>query len=263
MKKKIELKLSTLIISVVVIILLAFGGIKYHNYKVNKLNDKVETEVKLRNALTDQLKYYKNKEKEWVAEKLTIQVSLKDLKKLNEQLTVSQKELLKRITEINKKNDIIAAALIETQFKLDSLYLHGNITIDTTNKTVIFDGTYVDSSKIFTYKMVVGNVIPFPKTLKPTLYIDSIFIPNKQFIEFHWKNDRKKGYPVAFSISNSNGLFTTTNIDSYIIPEISKEVLNPNLIQKFGNFFIRNGEIMIYIGVGGIVGASTMFLLMR
>ena len=57
--------------------------------------------------------------------------------------------------------------------------------------------------------------------------------------------------------------FQTNNIDSYIIPEISKEQLNPNFWGKIGNFFIRSGDVIICVGIGGVIGAGTMYFLMR
>ena len=65
------------------------------------------------------------------------------------------------------------------------------------------------------------------------------------------------GYPVSFSITNSNDFFKTENIESYVIPNITKEHLNPNGWQKVQNFYYKNKNSVIYttIGVGvGVLG---------
>ena len=68
MKKIIQINLVTLILAGLVILLgIGFGVMIYIN-KTTKLKDKIENEVKLRNALIDNVKFYQNKEKEWVAE---------------------------------------------------------------------------------------------------------------------------------------------------------------------------------------------------
>lgn len=253
---------TLLLIGVILLLLIVFGWNIYIN-NVNKLEDKIETEVKLRDALLDKVIYYQNKEKEWVAEKLTIQTSIKNLENINGKLSSNQKELLNRISEINKSNNIIAAALIQTQVKIDSLIHKGSTTVDTLTKKITFSDSYKEENKEVYYSFVVKNILPSPITAKPVLLIDSLHFPNKQFIEFHWKNDKKKGYPVSFSISNSNGYFKTIDVDSYVIPQISKEKLNPNGWQKIGNFFIRNGNTLMWIGIGGIIGATTVLLITK
>jgi hypothetical protein len=227
------------------------------------LKNKYQTEVKLKDALIDTVHTYQNKQKEWVAEKLTIQTTVKNLEKMNDQLTTSQKELLARVKEIEKNNHIIAAALFETNALIDSLVHKGETVVDTANKKIIFSDWRKDGKKEVSYKLIVGNVIPSKLGLQPTLLIDSLYFPNKQFIEFHWKNDKKKGYPVTFSISNSNDYFKTVNVDSYIIPEITKEKLNPNGWQKIGNFFVRSGKTIVTAASGAVVGAAAFWLMTK
>lgn len=249
------------IVALVLVILLA---IIYFQFQTNsKLSDRVETEVKFRNALIDTVTRYQNKEKEWVAEKLTIQKNIKDLDKLNSQLTSSQKELVARIKEVEKTNNIIAAALINTNVMIDSLIHKGKTVVDTLNKSIEFSNKYVDGKKSVDYKFVVGNVMPINSKINPTLRIDSLYFSNKQFIDFHWNDDKKNGYPVTFSVTNSNDFFKTGNIESYVIPSISKEHLNPTGWQKVENFFIRNGKSFIKFGFGAAVGAGGMLILLK
>jgi len=262
--KKIDFKINiTTLLLIVIIVLLTIFGWKFYNKKVDKLNNKLLSEQKLKAALLDSVIYYQNAEKFWVAEKLTIQESMESLDNINNQLTVFQKELLWRIKRVDKTNSVIAAALMETNIKLDSLKHQGETIVDEENKKVFFSDMFNVDNKQMSYKFTVGNVLPSPYGATPSLFIDSIYFPNKQFIEFHWKNKKKKGYPIAFSVTNSNAFFQTGNVDSYIIPKVDKLVLNPNGWQKVGNFFKKNGDRLIYIGVGSVAGETTVYILTR
>jgi len=254
-------------IALVIILLLSAGTIiKIQRNKIDEWKGKYQTEVKLKDALLDSIDYYQNKQKEWVAEKLTIQETIKNLEKMYGELSENQKELLTRIKELNRKNSVIAAALIRTEIKVDSL-LHvdtdgGETVVDTTEKTVNFNNL-ASLDTTFRYDIKIGNVLPAYLDVKPTLLFKSLEFPNKQFVEFHWKNDKKKGYPIAFSTSNSNKYFKTVNIDSYAIPPLDKVKLNPTGWQKVGNFFIKNGRTIIYVGVGAAAGAGGVYLLTK
>jgi len=255
-------------IALVIILLLSSGTIiHFKNKKINDLKAEVKTEVKLREALLDSVKFYQNKRDEAVAEKLTIQETIKNLEKMYGQLSESQKDLIQRIKEMGKDNSVIAAALIRTEFKVDSL-LHRPVaggattTIDTTKKTVTFTDTTA-TAKYFKYDLVVGNVLPLYPNIQPSLLFKHIEIPNEQFAEFHWKNNKKKGYPISFSISNSNKYVKVIGVESYAIPPLDKLVLNPSGWDKFGNFMIKNGRTIMYIGVGAGVGAGAYWLLTK
>jgi hypothetical protein len=164
---------------------------------------------------------------------------------------------------VNRKNDIIAAALIKTQIMIDSLDHTGLTTIDTTAKTIRFADTYVDDKREVRYSFFIGGVLPALNNKDPTLLIDTLYFPNKQFIEFHWKNDRQNGNPVSFSVSNSNAFFNTVDIDSYAIPELNRKKIDPKGWEKVNNFFIENGKRMKWIGVGTLIGGSTVLLLTK
>jgi len=255
-------------IALVIILLLGSGAIiKLQRNKIDEWKGKYQTEVKLRDALIDTVRYYKNQHNEIVAEKLTLQESIKNLEKMYGQLSDNQKELLLRIKELNKKNEVISAALISTEVKIDSLLAkdkqNGNVvTVDTTKKMVNINNLASNDTS-FVYDIDVNNVLPAFPTIKPYFLFKSIEIPNKQFVEFHWKNDKQKGYPISFSISNSNKYVKVTSLDSYAIPPLDKVKLNPNGWQKIGNFFIKNGRTIVYVGVGAAAGAGGMYLLMK
>jgi hypothetical protein len=255
-------------IALVIILLLAGGTIiHFKNKKIASLKDEVKTEVKLRDALLDTIDVYKNKRDELVAEKLTIQETIKKLEKMYGQLNENQQELIQRIKELGKKNEVIAAALIKTDVKIDSLLAkdkeNGNVvTVDTTKKMVNINNL-ASKDTSFVYDIDVNNVLPALPTIKPYFLFKSIEIPNKQFAEFHWKNDRKKGYPISFSISNSNKYIKVTGVDSYAIPPLDKLKINPSGWDKFGNFIIKNGKTILYIGIGTGLGAGAYWLLTK
>jgi len=249
-------------IALVIILLLVGGGIwKLQHNKINDLKDKYQTEVNLRNALADSVHHYQNKEKEWVAEKLTIQASLKDLEKINGQLTDDQKRLIAKIKEVNKENAIITAALIQANFKIDSLIHSGAVIVDTTNKTVEFISP--PNNPDISYNLKAFGVLPYPVNSKPTLIINSLFLPNEQFVEFHWTDNKKEGYPIAFSVTNSNKYVKVNDINSYAIPELKKEIINPSGWQKIGQWFVKNGKIVGYVAGGVVVGAGGTYILMK
>jgi len=245
-----------IILIIIVLIIILCSIIYFQHIKINKTNEKYNTEVGLRNALLDSVHYYQNKEKEWVAERLTIQESIKNLEQINGQLTTSQKELLMRIKEVQKKNDIIVAALIETNVKIDKLKPP---TVVVNDSSVIFS----DSTKNLKYDIEIGHVKPINVGILPTLTFNDFQLPNKQFIEFHWKKDKKKGYPIAFSVSNSNNYFKTTNIDSYAIPKLKRKDINPNAWDRFTKWTKSNGKIIMSVGIGAVGGIAAFLLLSK
>lgn len=250
-----------ILIAIGIIIIMA-GFISFQVNKIGTLKQENKSEVKLRKALLDSVNYYQNKRNEWVAEKLTIQASVKGLEKMNDQLNSMQKDLLKRMKEVEKSNKVIAAALINTSTKIDS-FIHGGTTeIDTTKKTINFSDKYKKDNKEVEYSFTVGNVIPAYKLKKPILIIDSLYFPNTQFINFNWKDEKKEGYPISFSITNSNEFFKTVNIESYAIPQVDKNELSPTTWQKFGIFINNKGKTVFYVSLG-IAGATGYFLLFQ
>lgn len=241
-----------------VVILLIIGGviIKLQKIRIANLKDEVTTEVNLKNALIDKLNVYQNKEKEWVAEKLTIQESVKNLEKMYGQLSGSQKELLNRVKEVEKNGSIIAAALIETNIEIAKLR---------PPKVTVSDSsiTFSDSTKNLDYIIEIGHVKPINLGISPTLAFNKFKMPNKQFIEFHWKKEKKLGYPISFSVSNSNEYFKTTDISSYAIPKLKKSDIDPNAWNRFTGWTVKNGKTIIYVGVGAAVGAGGYYLLTK
>jgi hypothetical protein len=238
------------IIAVIVILLL----ILFFKIKIACLenkNAKLQEENQVKNALLDTIHTYKNKLGEIVNEKLTLQFQLKNQKYYNNQLNDSQKELFKRIKNLDNKNNIITAALVKSKFIIDSLMLSVNGVIDSTDNSINFDNnTNLTDINI---DVTIFNVKPFDK-FKPTkLLINNLSFENKQFITFNWDN-KKPNYPVSFSISNSNKYIKTYDIQSYAIPELKKTDIKPNFWQKMGNFIGDGKSSVIKIGVGVGIG---------
>lgn len=228
-----------------IVILLALVGYYFYN-KVQTLNQKLDTETKFRIALVDSIKYYKNAYNEVTAEKKTLQLDLKELNKNYGQLSASQKELIDRVNKISKDYTVIAAALVETNAILDGLRNDSSL-ISKKDSTVIFPY----KTKDLEYSIRVGNILT--TEFKPYLVFDTFNLPNKQEITFQWNKEPKEGYPVSFSVSNSNKYFKIANIESYAIPEIKKTELKPNFWNKVGNTFTKGGNNVLYIVAGAAI----------
>lgn len=245
------------VVLVLLLIILGGGMFKIRQNKINEWKNKHQIEIKLRNALIDTVSYYKNAHGEEVAEKLTLQGDVKDLEKMNNDLTDSQKELLRRVKEANKKNTVIAAALVEANLIIDSLITNGNVVINSKDTTI----TFTDTTKYMEYKFVVGKAIPVDSKIEPTLLFSYLKFSNKQTVKFEWENNKKEGYPVKFIMSNSNPYYKVNEINSYIIPKADKAELNPTSWKKVSQWFDENGKILGFIG--SVVGAGGTYLLMK
>jgi len=266
-KVDVKINLVQLILIVLAIILLFGSGFKFHTDKVSKINKELADEVRIKEALLDKVNSYITKEGEWVSEKRTLQVEVSDIKTLLNDtvinLTATQRELLENIKALGDKNNVITAALIKTQLKLDSLIHNGVTIVDTTNNAFIFTDKFLVDTKEFSYGITIMNAVPFPRTEIPILRFDSLFFPNKEFIEFHWEKDKKLGYPITFTVKNSNGFFRTTDIDSYAIPNIVKTDLNPNFWQKIDNFMGDNKKTLIGVGAGVVAGGTLFWFITK
>ncbi len=247
---KLNINLTTLIIIGVVIFLVLFGGAGHYFRKTNNYKQQIQEEIKLRNALTDSMSVYRNKADELVVEKLTLQADLSKLREMNENLTQSQRNLLTRIEDLNRDKRVITAALIEANMIIDSLLHSGTTIIDPENAVI----TFVDKQEHIEYNIQVTNVIQADTILNTDLFIRRLTLPNEMFIEFHWQLDRRENYPVAFSVTNTSPFYKIHNIESYAIPELQKEDLDPNTWNRINQWFNRNGGVIIKVGIAGTAG---------
>ena len=247
-------------IVLVLILLLVGGGIfKIQNNRIKEWKNRHQTEVKLRNALIDSVSYYQNELGETVAEKLTLQTTVKNLEEINDDLTASQQELLRRIKAADEENKVIAAALIEAEAKIDSLLGDGWVVVNPEDSTINFS----DTTEFLLYDITIGNAFASSPLTDPTILFNHLSMPNKLFVDFQWKDNKKEGYPITLSVSNSSPYYKINDINSYIIPEIQKEVLDPTGWQKVGRWFSKNGKIIGFVAGGIAIGAGGTYILMQ
>ena len=101
------------------------------------------------------------------------------------------------------------------------------------------------------------HVNAFPK-IKPELVFKNLQFNNTQIIDFHWKDNKKEGYPIAFSVSNSNPYFEVVNIESYAIPELKREI-KPTFWKRIGSGANEYGKPLLFFGIG----VGTLWLLLK
>jgi len=163
------------------------------------------------------------------------------------------------VQEANKKNTVIAAALVEAEAVIDSLLAQGTVVINSKDTTI----TFSDTTKYLEYELVIGKAIPVSPEIEPTLLFQHLRLPNTQEIKFVWEDNKKEGYPIKFSISNSNKYVKINEINSYAIPNLKKEPINPTGWEKVGVWLKKNGKIIGYTAGGVVAGAGGTYLLMK
>lgn len=247
METKTLFERKNIIITVLIILLLYLG------YRIISGNSNHKVEMKkatnLHRALTDSIMHYQNDNKEWVAEKLTIQASEKDLKDENLKLTYNQMELLEKVEKVNEKNQVINAALIKMKVEL--------ATIKNTKPVIQNDSTiqFSDTTDSLHYVINVHSVRPTTFGT-PSLEIHEFSIPNSQFVNFNWKDSKKEGYPISFTVTNSNPFFKVYDLDSYAIPELEKTKVKPSFWNKLDKFGKSTGGKVLIFGLGVLAGGA-------
>ena len=248
--QKIDL---TKIILVAIIAILLIGG--YSLWRTTKTEHIAELQASnnYKDALFSKMKVFKDTNGLIWAERNALQVSLFQLRADSTLLTAQKKELLKRITATGDAKNVIAAALIETKVKANSIQVIKPVTV--TDSTV----TFAAKTDSISFKATVTNVQALPHRIA-SFHLDSLTLSNKSYVNFKW-GAKKEGFPVSFSITNSNPMFKTVNIESYIIPEISKTALQPTFFEKVGTGIRTHG---MAFGIGSVVGfAGATYLLTR
>lgn len=239
--KSLTIKTIAIIVSVILIFLV----FNISCNRIKNLNNDLKYQEKLVGALTDTMRQYKDVNGNLISEKKTIQADLDILNDKNIKLTNSQRELLERVKKLNKENKVLAAANVELRARIDSLM--GIIGIvDTIHHTINFP--YNNSDLVL--DLTVENVVPYNKSKETYLNINNITLPNKQAITFQWNNDKKNGYPISFTVTNSNKYFQVQNIESYAIPGLDKNQISPTKWQKFMKTLKNGGKYGIAIGIG-------------
>lgn len=246
---QIKFDIKTIIIAILVILLLIGSGLYINS--IRKHNLQHSQDEKLQRALTDTLRTYKDKNGKLVYEKLTLQADVKDLRDKNITLTEAQKDLLKAVDKLNKDNKLISAAIVQMSAKIDGLT--DNDPVEINDHSVRFAA----NSDSINYDIVIDNVKPI-ESFTPSLQFKKFELPNTQTVSFKW-GEKKYGYPVSFSVTNSNPYYRVQNIESYVIPSLQKEELSPNFWNKLGKFSKKTTGRVVTFGIGVGVG----YLLLR
>lgn len=227
---------------VLVILLLAVGA--YYFNRVSNLEIDLQSETNLRLAMIDTISTYRNQRDELVAEKRTMQFKLNEKEFENNDLIKRIKETEKKNATLEKRVTVFAAALVESKIVIDSLQ-KSKVFVSEKDSSVLFSS----KSPNLEYTFKVQPVYTFPNRPPQLTFVD-FKIPNKQYIEFHWRDVAKQGYPISFSVTNTNPYFQTVNIESYAIPEIFKPEVKPTFWKKVGKGFKDVGGKLIYVGIG-------------
>jgi hypothetical protein len=238
------------------IAILAIIALFYKSCGDSKALSQIKTEESnLRKALSDTLHHFQTKEGDWGVEKRTLQTDISTLKDKNLNLTENQKALVKEVERVNKNATTIAAAIVQLTAEVKGL--KNDKPVAQTDSSVQFAPKIGDTgyNPNFIYDISVFNVKPF-ELKKPSLLISNISLPNTQSINFNWKDDRKEGYPVSFSVINTNPYFKVNDIQSYAIPELKKQELKPNFWDKVGKFSKTTGGKIVFVGIGFAAGVA-------
>ena len=244
--KSLQINLTTIIVGIALLLVMYFGY-KHYTEKIDSLRTELSTEVKIKNALVDSMTVSINKRGELEAEKLTLQGTIKDLSDKNNHLTSKQKDLLKRIKEQDDSIIVISAALVDTKVELKDL----KNSLGTFSKDTL---SFPLDTPDLSYLIKITNVKPVVSTQKSELIFSKFVMLNTQFPKFEWNKNRRADYPVSFTMSNSNKYITTTNIESYIIPEVDKVIIKPTGWQKFKAWTGKTGGKIGTLGVGVGIG---------
>jgi hypothetical protein len=244
--KSFQINLTTIIVGVVLLSVIYFG-FNYYTNQIDSIKTELSTQVKLKNALLDTITYTRNERNELVAEKLTLQGTIKQVTDDKNKLTDKQKELFARIKEQDKKIEVISAALVDTKTELTNL----KNSLGTFSKDTL---SFPLETPDLSYLIKVTNVKPAVKTQKSELIFSKFIMLNTQEPKFFWNKEKRADYPVSFSISNSNKYITTTNIESYVIPGVDKIIIKPTGWQKFVKWTEKTTGKVGILGVGIGIG---------
>jgi hypothetical protein len=246
-------------ITVVLLLLLSFTIFLFNN-RNNHLNDKIERQIKLNEALKDSVQLFQTNNGELVAEKRSLQGDIKDLLNKNTGLSKEQKDLLLTVNRLNKEwkkdREIFAAATIKYKSLIDSLntLIVGATDIDTLNNKVSF--VEKDTSTHFIYNIDILNVRPNPLNYIPKIKFNGLDFPNTQTITFNWDINDRKDYPVSFTVLNTNKYYKVYNIESFAIPELNKNIIDPNGWQKTWRWIKVNGKYILVGSAGILIGVG-------
>jgi hypothetical protein len=244
-----KLNKGILYLIILILLMLLLFGLSHFNSIIGTKNNEISQMTKLNEALVDSVDTYQDEEGRWVSNKRTLKGNLEDIQELlktsNDEFAKDKQKLLDDIGELEKDKRLINAALINAQFQIDSLSGVAS-EVDTVNNMITFQD---DTSKYFKYKIRVAGVKPVDFEL-PKIFFDNVSLPNEQLITFQFDKNNRKDFPVSFTVVNSNPFYQINNIESYAIPTLQKEMLNPNKWEKFKLWFKTNWKIPAVGAIG-------------
>jgi hypothetical protein len=246
MKKLINPKNVLIGVLMFLILIMSF----LYNGEIEKQKTEVTKTEMLLEAITDKMDSVVVENGNLMYSKKTLQANIKDLKSLEQSLTQEQKTLLTKVEKANKDKKLIAAALVKTKAELEAIKGKTNFKDDTTLVLSM-------ASDSLSYEIEVTGVALASDSAQHEIV--KLTIPNEMYIDFKW-GTKKEGYPVSLSVTNSSPFMKTSNIESYIIPEISKEEIRPSGLQKIGNF-IGNNKTPFAIGFAA--GVASILILTK
>ncbi len=209
-------------LSLLAAILLLLVGFGAERCQRQNLQTQWEENARLQGALQDSVRVTRLANGQLRHEKKTLQGTLSQVKAHNSQLNQQQKELLAQVAILSKKpkaqGGLIAAGSIayETGIKKPLPSVPATAT-DTAN---VVDFTY--QSDTLRYQARLRGV-RIDSTSRPRLQLTDLQLPNVATVAFQW-GTKKEGYPVSFSVQNSNPLYRVSNVESYAIPELRPEI---------------------------------------
>ena len=239
--------LNTYRITILSFVLLVFFGIQFHLNRTESLTNKYELELKLQEAFRDSIRSYQFKNGLILQEKKSLQGKLKKLQSRQADLTTEQQSLLTTVRRLQKEQKkqklIFAAAQIQYKKLIDSINTQMGVLQqqDSKNHQMVF--TNANSDGHIEFEIETEHLLS--NRNHPKLYIKSLDFPNTQTVTFNFDKNQRKDYPISFSIINSNPYFKAHSIESYVIPNIEKKIVDPNASQKIKNWFKRNGNQLL------------------
>ncbi len=244
----------TLLVIVLLLVVLAFGAERCQR---QGLETKIEETQRLQLALQDSLRITHLRNGQLRYEKKTLQGTISQVSAQNSQLNKQQKELLTYVKEQAKKpkrdGGLIAAGSVVYETGINKPLPSVPATVS--DSVDVVDFAY--ESDTLRYRARLRGV-RIDSTSRPRLQLTALSLPNTATVAFQW-GTKKEGYPVSFSVQNSNPLYRVSNVESYAIPELRPEIRRRTRVGRWLVGLAKAGKVV----VPGLVGAGAGYVLGR
>ena len=207
--------------------------------KSSKLEKELQSNYNMMRVLHDSIHTVTTKNGELISYKNSFQNDMKSMKSNYDLMTENQKALY---NEIKSSKKLITAMRADMTVRLDSLINNDQYTINSDSTSV----TFSDSTTDLKYNISVNGIKP----ISPELVINNLELPNKQLVTHEFTEDGG----VKVTIKNSNKFFKTNDVDGYIIPQVTEDVVKPNKWKKVWNTTKK-------VAIGVAIGAFTLAVL--